>query len=425
MSKRLLSLLLALCLVISLGSIGAMAENESNSIYNSTTGTYYDSLPDALNAASSGATIYIESQEYTLSTSAIIPSGVTLVVPSNSTHNDTTSGNNASGSVTNPHINSKLIVSNGVTLTVNGTLLVAGNQQSSAPKTGCLTGGYGAIELYGNIIVYGKLYARGTIYGNGTVTAISGSEVYQLLQVYDFRGGNASRTAYNNGVFPFNRYEFKNITAKVVYAYGSSMYAQYYIYAAGSSSSGNIKVIGSSGIMALSSSGQSITTEYDNSTGRLTATIDGTVTTGNISLIIRIIIPYLIRSYGKVLPFGYNLDVIIPSDSTLNITNYIKLLPGCTFTNNGTLNVSSSGGLYVYGTGGYSTSYNYGGWTGMPSTATLTGTGAYSGAGTIASSDASLSNIPFSSYNTTISINEFVQNGNTGSTTSVTFYKVQ
>lgn len=366
MKKRILSLALALCLILTVGAVGANA-NESNSVLNQTTGITYDTLTAALAAASSGQTIYV-TKDYTLESTVSIPSGVTVIVPSSSSLNDSRSGNNSSGAVTSGSAYVTLTIPSGVMMYVYGTLIVAGNQQSTTPRTGCRTGNYGAIDLSGSVMVmqYGSLYARGLISGSGNVYAMNGSNVYQLLQIYDWRGGTKTLSAYNAGVFPFNCYSISNITANAMYFSGATLYGQYYVVAAGAQTSSSVTIIGTDGLLQLNSG--NISTSY--SSGRLTATINGVATTGDIGVNVSLFIfSYNFSSSGLQLPFGYNMDVIIPSDCSLTIANSIKLLPGCTFTNNGTLNVT--GNLYVYGTN-YSSTYNYAGWS-SSSAATITG----------------------------------------------------
>lgn len=68
-------------------------------------------------------------------------------------------------------------------------------------------------------------------------------------------------------------------------------------------------------------------------------------------------------SSGKVLPFGYNIQVGVPSGSSLTITNQIKLLSGEIIQDDGTLTIESGVRLYVYNTEQYSRSFNFAGWT--------------------------------------------------------------
>ena len=204
-------------------------------------------------------------------------------------------------------------------------------------------------------VINGKLYARGMIDGTGTVTASEGSEVYQLMQIADWRGGTASSAAYALGLFPFNLYEVSNIRSNATYQVGSSLKGQVYIYMNSTGYNPVVDIIDSDGLLYLSDG--EISTSY--SSGVLTATINGSVQTGDISLSVG----SLFNSYGRVLPFGYKMDVVIESTGELEIANYIKLLPGCNITNTGTLKILSGGALYVYNAAQYSTSYNFAHWT--------------------------------------------------------------
>ena len=372
--KRIISILLVIALIIAYGCVSAFAEEAVVAVrvfeddnYETQTKNY-STLESALSASVSGDEVYLVGST-SLTQSATVPSGVILVIQNNSALSYSLTGNNSSGGVSAGSAYVTLTIPAGVTLTVNGTLLVAGNQQSTQPKSGCMTGDYGMISLSGTLNVYGKLYARGLIVdpgsGTGKVNAFSGSSVYQLFQISDWRGGTKASSAYSAGVFPFNLYEIKNIQADVDYYAGSRLYGQYYIYALFYGFKGNVSIIGSNGLLRCSSG--KISTTYDS--GTLTAEIDGSVQSGDISL------SFLGTNYnssGMVLPFGYNMDVVIDSGSILAITNNLKFLPGCTIINNGTMTVSTGKALYIYGTE-YSTTYNFAGWDGNNGYASITG----------------------------------------------------
>lgn len=391
---KIIAIILTFCMVMSCNAITALADDENGPIYFPDYEVYFDTLEEALSLASSGDTIYVVG-DYEMTSSATIDSGVTVKIATSATLNDTKDGNNYSGSVAPGSAFATLAIPSGVTLTVNGTLLVAGNQQSTQPKSGCLTGDYGAITLDGNIIVNGKLYARGMINGEGNVIANSGSSVYQLFQISDWRGGTGSFFSNYYSVFPFNLYEIKNIQTDVVYMYGSELIGQTYIYAGGSGYAPEVCIIGANGLLHLNSG--YITTSYSSNT--LTAIINGAVQTGDISLSIS---GTTYSSSGLILPFGYNMDVEISTNSTLTINNKIKLLPGCDIANNGNLVIPSSGALYVYNVADYLPSYNFAGWGGTAN-ATVTGAGNVTHDGTYAQSNSSGS----------IDVPEFKQSGYT------------
>lgn len=392
-TAKFMSVLLALCVMLSSTCIIAFAD-VAEPVYNETYNAYYSTLDEALAESEEGDVIFVMG-DCDMSSSAIIPAGVTVTVASNSALNDSLNGNNVRGNVSTGNAYATLSIPTGVTLTVNGTLLVAGNQQSTQPKSGCLTGDYGAITLDGNIIVNGKLYARGMITGEGNVIANSGSSVYQLFQIDDWRGGTGSFFSNYYSVFPFNLYEIKNIQTDVAYMYGSELIGQTYIYAGGSGYAPEVCIIGANGLLHLNSG--YITTSYSSNT--LTAIINGAVQTGDISLSIS---GTTYSSSGLILPFGYNMDVEISANSTLTINNKIKLLPGCDIVNNGSMVIPSNGALYVYNAVDYLPSYNFAGWGGTAN-ATVTGTGNVTHAGSYAQSNSSGS----------LSVPEFKQSGYT------------
>ena len=432
--KKITSILLAICLALSLCAFSVFAEEEttvaivSYEYHGQPVSDPYTTLEEALEDSEENYTVYLVSN-YILADNAEVPEGVTLVIPTGSALDDTTAGSNAQGVGTTGSAYVTLTVPTGKTLTVNGTLLVAGNQQSTQPESGCLSGDYGKIALEGEIVVEdgGKLYARGLITGNGTVTANSGSAVYQLFQIRDWRGGNGSYSAYTAGVFPFSRYEFTNIQSKATYYNGSTMYARYYIYASNVGKSGDIEIIGSNGLLQFDSTDAYVSTAYDSATGVLTATVNGAIKTGDIGLSFRFFFfDYTITSAGLVLPFGYNMDVVIAEDASLTVTDDMKLLPGCDITveDGGALTVAGGATLFVYDQTAYQSAFSYNGnWTpSANATVTKSGTGTVSGA--IGSSLSTLSNVLGGgvTYTDTTNVKEATQSGTSITVVNVPFY---
>ena len=424
MKKRLFCAALALCLIVSLFTVIASANNDSNSVYNQTQNQYYDSLEGAFLAAGNGNRIYISATQYTLTDSIEVPQGITLVVPTSSAMNDANFGNNAQGAVVSGSAYSTLVVPSGITLTVNGTLLVAGNQQSTQPKTGCLTGDYGRIDLGGELIVNGTLHARGDISGSGKVIVNSGATVNQMFQIFDWRGGTETQSAYLDDVFPFNRFEISNIKAETDYFKGSKLAGRYYIFASNTAKAGNVNIIGNGGLLNFDSSATStdkITFSFD-SPDEITATVHGPVSTGAITVSFHFLFWDInLSSTNQELPFGYNMDVVVADGGVLTLTNKIKLLPDCTLTveNGGTFNVANTGKLFVYDRAHYLNSYNFQTQPLPSDDAYLVNYGTINNSGVIASSDSTLSNIPYTSYSNTTTVYEYEQNVGTH---AVTFY---
>ena len=419
MKKRVLSLVVVLCMICAFGLVSASAVDEDEIVYNSTWDIYYSTFEEAFDEADDGDVFYLTSN-YTLEDSLTIPEGVVLVVPTDATFSDSGTGNNASGSIQPGVAAYTMTIPSGKTLTVEGTLIVAGNQQSGGGTTGCLTGNYGKVVANGDISVAdgGELYARGEIAGAGSVTASSGSSVYQLFQIYDWRGGSQSVAAVQNGVFPFSLYEFNNITATTYYNNGSSLISQFYVYAENNDITGQAIIIGQNGMLDFSAN--SVSTEYIRFTygnGRITAGVYGDVESGAITVSA---MGYTISSAGAILPFGYNLDPYVSANGSLTIGSGLKVLPGCSFDIDGDIIVNSSGELYFYGAN-YSSTYNYAGWS-TTTPATLDVAGTLTNNGIVAASDTNTL-IPVSSApEDQITLYEYVQNS--GTATNVTFYKM-
>lgn len=440
--KKYIVLLLVVCMMLSMFTVSVSAETGDVALINYDMGgtivpITFPTLEIAISASVSGDKIYLI-DDYTLSDSTVtIPAGVTVVIPSNSALDDTITGNNAQGSVANGNAYVTLSIPSTTTLTVNGTLLVAGNQQSTQPKSGCLTGDFGKIDLSGEIVVKngGNLYARGEISGSGTVTAESGSAVYQLFQIQDWRGGTAARNAYNADIFPFERYEVNNITTNAVYENGASLLGQYYIHAGLVDGSGTITIIGTNGLLRFVNS--NATTDYVSTSYAsdvLNIGIHGAIQTGNISVTIRLIFfNYTISSAGLILPFGYNMDVSVENGASLRITDDMKFIPGCDIIvkSGATLTVDEGVELYFYDADDYSNTFSFNGTWNPSADATLTvQTGAtvnYNTVGTdtygkLASSDSTgnnLNGITWPANPDTTTVYEYANNT---TATGVTFY---
>ena len=444
MLKKFTSVLMATLLVMSLT---VMAASASETVMDEETAvatvtyvmdgtTYTDSyatLEEALENAYEDDTVKLVAQNYTMTSSATVPSKVTLIIPTAADANDTTTGNNVSGAVTSGTAYATLTVPENVSLTVNGTLLVAGNQQGSVPQTGCLTGNYGKMVVDGDVVLNngGKLYARGEVSGAGTITAKSGSEVYQLFQINDWRGGTATSSIYSS-VFPFNLYNVDNITAKTVYEYGSHMYGRYYVVYTflGSRIETNeaAMVLGAANdtgsLFRMTSSDASVVVE--NATD---VTLYGNVSTGPLTIIFNTIFGRVNLTTENMTCPIYNMNVVVENGGSLTITDSLKFLPGASLSvySGGELTVASGKSAYFYAVDDYSSDYYWQNRASVGDTdAALNATLGSSVSGVIASSDDTMSNITIAGISPTATgtdiVKEATQSNTSTTIVDVTFY---
>lgn len=348
--KKVCALFIVGVLLVSILATGVLAVNDDTVAVLRKSGgteTEYTSVNTALLLAASGDTVYVV-KNTKLTGNVTVKTGVTLVIPTSSdyTADNTTTGHNVSGNGSAETAYATLEIPAATTLTVNGTLIVAGNQQSTQPRSGFLTGDYGAIDLQGDIVVNGTLYARGEISGTGKVTATSTGSVYERFQIADWRGGTASNKAKNNGVFPFDLYDLGGISANLVLNSGAQLYGQAFIVAASRNISMNIPVITYSGevttdeykfegsIISMSGTGGTVTfTTAANNVKTITVK-DATLRTGNLSYSLKILgfEIFGFDSAGMDCPFGYHMNVVLDQGATMEVGTMLKIMPQCTFT---------------------------------------------------------------------------------------------
>lgn len=394
-------------------------EDDTDVAYNLTLDMYYDTLEDAIADAAEGETVVLV-KNYDLPKSLSVTNGITLLIPSSSDYlkdDNIWGGNNVSGDGTSGDANVILTIPQGMKLTVasGSKLLVAGNQQGGYPRIGFRTGDYGAVDVEGTLEVNGELYARGRVYGDGKVIANSGSSVYQRFEIPDWRGGTQSDIAYNTyNIFPFALYQLGGIDADTYYMSGSSLYGQSYLviysviglnilvpYISSTSGSGHLISSDTNGEILFSKTGDITTITIDG----------GTVRTGDLKFSAE---GYSFDSADQICPFGYNTNVVLTNNATLNVNTSLKVLPGCTFTvNEGChLNIATGEAMYFYTAAKYLGIYNNIGWTNSNDAILQNyGTVTVNGTGRLGSNDADFTNIRGTGYmpNLTVTFDEYQQ----------------
>ena len=404
--KRVLCVVLVAMLLCSLMTMTAFAidvEPDTVAIVHYTSGGVehndeYSTLDSALAAAYRGDVVYLI-KSAPLSDNAEVKPGVNLVVTINgsmdSVNSLKTGANNITGNGSSTDETQEpsvtLTVPAGKALTVNGTLIVAGNQQSTQPRSGFRTGDYGAIDLQGTIAVEtgGELYARGEIMSTGettgTVTAKSGSSVYERFQIADWRGGTASNNAKEADVFPFSLYDLGGISAELVLNSGAQLYGQTFIVARNVPVSTNIPVITYSdreatdeyvfegSIISVSGTEGTVTFTTGADNVKTITTKNATVRSGSLNYSIKIL-GFEIFGFDSAdmdCPFGYHMNVVLDEGTRMEIGTRLKIMPQCTFTvkSDAQLIITDgktaggkvvNGSMNFYGTNGYQKEYYFG-----------------------------------------------------------------
>lgn len=253
----------------------------------------YDSLEQALNDAATGDTISLM-KDYTMMNDAVVPEGVTLLVPFDNTNSCFTTLPETlyQTLATTQSVFRTLTIAENKTLTVNGKLSVSARLRSVMGAEysicGSVADAHGLIKLSSNasIDVKGGLYCWGYIYGNGSVTIEKGAEVYEALQIGDWRGGTVASMVYDVNTFPFNDYYVQNIESQLTLKPGSKLMVTSDLEAECVKNRLDIIPFMSTNKEALYQLGANttVTRTYDGTTDRVEYNFDGDVTMNEIKI---------------------------------------------------------------------------------------------------------------------------------------------
>ena len=335
-------------------TVTAVFVPENQSVYE-TNGEYYTEFEDAISAASVG-----KKRVVTLISDGIlptgdheIPSGITLLIPFDDAHTVSTN-NPGMTSYTPPSSYKTLTMENGSNLIVNGVLNVNGKHTASGGSAGSSFGptgklGYVHMQDGSHISVEngGSLFAYGYIYGSGTVEAKAGSSIFELMQVGDFRGGNATLALAGNRykVFPFTQYYVQNIETSLTLHSGATESAVFSVSAGGGTQSAIIPFIGSNAMFRLAN-GSSLTKTYLPNRDYLQIDVNGDAEISSLALTVA---GQSINSKDYVLPITNNISININSGNT-SIGQDIALLAGAEVCvlDGATLTVPNGSNAYIY-----------------------------------------------------------------------------
>ncbi|MBQ8621413.1 MAG: hypothetical protein IJ422_03765 [Oscillospiraceae bacterium] len=342
----------------------------TNTYYTVSTNYIYEGLTAAATAAAASETnkvVFPLSNATLTSGDYTIPSGVTLLIPYDTTTNNTHTmyttipreGESEASYVT-PTAYRTLTLASGANLVIEGSMSISARINYAANKVNeaSPTGPVGFVNMEdGSTITVGnndgskaaKLYAWGYITGSGQVTVHSGASVYECFQFMGYRGGDQS-TSMADGVFPISQYYVQNIEVPLTLNYGAREYAYTVVYASSMVVGSTVNFVGPSGCMFTLTSG-SLTKRYDGSTDRLIIDVEGNWSLSAVKLTLAASLGSAgsIDSADYVMPINNNITINVGT-GTATVNQDLALLPGTQLnvSSGATISLASGKRIYVY-----------------------------------------------------------------------------
>ena len=333
----------------------------------------YEKLSDAIESLKDGdsykeGTIRVFG-DISLTENTTIPMEVTLLLPyyANDIVGVSVGGTHARVSWNNgvkPFVT--LTVEAGVTLTVNGKLIVGGVQHKADQSAqGHTSGDYSKLVNKGNVIINGSMDVRGLVDGSGTLTVNAGATLKQPFMVNNYSGGTNTSDLYGAGQFPFVQFDTVNVKCRQIIDYGAKVLGSTSLYFWGGITTQDVvlvdkienKATSGEGALIWLHSGSRLEISYDD-----TKKVDQAV--GNIHLGdsgVNVIDVYgeitagefYLQTYGSsdmVLAIPYTYNFVIKGGAKVNVTQKYKVMPGAkvTIEEGGLIDIKSTGALYVY-----------------------------------------------------------------------------
>lgn len=291
-----------------------------------------------------------------------IPKNVCLLIPFDSIptiYKETPSPSKDDLGSTSPY--RTLTMKEGSSISIEGSISVGGRYwASSGGQKGKMTGPYGAIKMENDSSLLffsgASFYAWGFVTGTGRVSMENGSNVYEWMQILDFRGG--SETSKITGlsspkapkkIFPFNQYAIQNVEVEMEFKAGAieRVYTGLSVSIFGLQKA-SILFVGTGqnkGIFNLE--GGVLKKKYNDSLGRIVYTVEGSASLDSVS--IKIGTAVSINSAEYVFPLTNNMSIFL-SSGKLTVNQNVALLAGveCNVAQGAELFLSSGKSMYVY-----------------------------------------------------------------------------
>lgn len=305
----------------------------------------FDDLQTALDSLQETGGVVRLLQDVILSGDLSVPAGVTLLLPCSEgdVGYDPLTGYNPDGTAKSPNkgamvdLYRTLTVPEGITLTVEGTVLV--NAVTGRPAAGHydmdVNGGCSKILLEGDLQVKsgGLLDVCGYVEGTGTVTAFPGGEVRDLYVVRHWRGGSQAFNVFPE-VYPMNETDMHNITAKTVIQSGAKLVGTVKMYASDGYYYTRFPQIDNENGLIRMKSGGYVEKTYENGRTMLRLYGGGQVASSTLN-----IVGMDLSTAGFLYPVDGDMDIeLVTGDYT--ITERLKFMPGATVTVDGGTSLS-------------------------------------------------------------------------------------
>lgn len=309
-----------------------------------------------------------------------IPSGVTLLVPYDTTDYKTVKDNNNKvvrvyeANVV-PDCVITLTMAEGANIIVEGQLEVGG-EQNNGGQTNSTIGSprsHGKIKMHTNSTITLKdkshLYCwgyivgikntQGEVCGQGTILAEKGSAVHECLQIRDWKGGTASLPMEDNKerVFPVNQYYIQNIEVPITFNGGAKnlvstgMLVSKGDYSLEGNSDDVPFVDQNSGLFQLSSDAQ-LKRDYIEDEDRIEYRLNGNAEFKELNFSLKVDIFFIssgvdIKSANYLLPVTNNMTLHIESGE-MKVSSNILVSPGAEIFIHNNATVTTTGEMYVF-----------------------------------------------------------------------------
>ena len=331
----------------------------------------YGTIENALNAASSGDTVWVVpdvSGNVIIKENVTIKTGVTLVISygmDDASRNKPDKNGKIQATVTvddkpdeDPNYvdgltllskKSSVKLAAGVVLTVNGTLEISG--ELGAPGGGVNYTGHTArnyaellmdkdskliLNANSSVICCGFIYET-TLNNGSTITVENGGCLTQPYVIRDYRGGSYFKALYDKideGYTVFNMFYFANVSPEITFNYGGKMIGIINLYASSQMNTEMATMVGadSTAVVQLTTTESRLTAKVDPKTNVCDMTIYGGAATNGMNISVKVLTTFTFNTEVAYFPISYFFNITLSGEgSEYYLDQDFKLLTGSKF----------------------------------------------------------------------------------------------